>query len=186
MSKVVVSEFVSLDGVVEDPDGSGGTPYGGWAFRHPEVVAGDKFQLGTLLDTGVMLVGRRTWQLFSGLFPSRTDPFSTALNRIEKLVPSRSLTDVSAWPNSTLLAEDPVEEVRRRLRTQDVLVVGSASVVPLLAANDLVDEYRLMVFPVVLGSGRRLVDGERSAVDLRLVSNEDAGHGVVRLTYQRG
>src|SRR5262245_48982109 len=104
MGKVIVIEFVTLDGVVEDPDGSGGNPWGGWAFRHgPEAVAGDKFGLGELLDTGVMLLGRETWQLFSKLWPGRTDEFSQKMNGMSKLVASRSLSDVSDWANSTLL-----------------------------------------------------------------------------------
>jgi dihydrofolate reductase len=81
--RVIVIEFITLDGVVEDPDGSAGTPYGGWAFRHgPETVAGDKFRLGAIMETGTMLLGRRTWELFAGLRPHRVDPFSQRLNRM--------------------------------------------------------------------------------------------------------
>jgi dihydrofolate reductase len=185
MGKVIVCQFVTLDGVVEDPDGSGGTPYGGWAFRHPEAVGGDKFGMGPVLDTGVKLVGRTTWLLFSRLFPGRTDEFSAKLNAMEKLVVSRSLRDVSAWSNSTLLRGDLVEEVQRRRAVQDVMVTGSGSVVDQLVAGDLVDQYRLMVFPVVAGKGRRLFDGARSPFELDRVAVEDAGHGILRQVLDR-
>lgn len=183
--KVIVAEFVTLDGRVEDPDGSRGTPHGGWAFRHPDAVAGDKFGLGDTLDTGVKLLGRRTWELFARLFPHRDDPFSRRLNAMEKLVASRSLTDVDAWGNSTLLAGDLVDEVRRRRERQDVVVTGSGSVVDALVAADVVDQFRLLVFPVVLGSGRRLFDTAGPRVDLELSSLSDLGHGIVRQVHDR-
>src|SRR5262245_35387966 len=98
MTNVIVIEYMSIDGVIEDPDGAGGTPWGGWLFRHgPEVVAGDKFNLGEVLDTGVMLLGRATWQLFCSIWPSRDDPFSRKMNAIPKVVATRSLTTVDAW-----------------------------------------------------------------------------------------
>jgi dihydrofolate reductase len=184
--KVIVAQFVSLDGVTEDPDGSGGTRHGGWAFRFgPEAVAGDKFRMGPVLDTGVKVVGRTTWELFSRLFPTRDDDFSRRLNAMEKLVVSTSLTDVSAWNNSTLLQGDLATAITERVRHQDVMVTGSGSVVDQLVARDLVDEYRLLVFPVVLGKGHRLFDGAVAPLDLDLVSSEDAGAGVLRHVYAR-
>ena len=185
MGKIIVAQFVSLDGVAEDPDGSGGTPYGGWAFRNPAAVAGDKFRLGPVLDTGVMLLGRTTWQLFAGLFPPRTDDFSRKLTAMEKLVASRSLDRVDAWAHSTLLDGDLAVEVQRRRATQDVVVTGSGSVVDALLARGLVDQYRLLVFPTVLGKGRRLFDATDAAVDLRLIESEDVGGGVLRQIYDR-
>src|SRR5262245_33658677 len=125
---VIVIEFVTLDGVVSDPDGSAGTPSGGWAFRHgPQTVAGDKFRLGRVLDDGVMLLGRATWQLFARLWPARDDPFSRRMNAVPKLVVSRTLTDVSAWANSRPVDGDPLDAVARERR--DVVVTGSLSVV---------------------------------------------------------
>src|SRR2546423_15205257 len=104
MHKVIVAQFVSLDGVVEDPDGSGGRPFGGWAFRYgPGPVAGDKFRYGEILETGVMLLGRTTWELFATIFPARDDEFSRRLNSMQKLVASRSLQNADRWANSTLL-----------------------------------------------------------------------------------
>lgn len=127
MGNVIVIEFVTLDGVVEDPDGSGGTPAGGWAFRHgPEAVAGDKFGLGPLLDTGVMLLGR----------------------------------------------------------AKDVVVTGSLGVVQTLAEHDLVDEHRLMVFPSVVGVGRRLFPDGCPPAELQLASVEHKGAGAL-LRYRR-
>jgi dihydrofolate reductase len=185
MGKVIVAQFVSLDGVTEDPDGSGGTPYGGWAFRNPAAVAGDKFRLGPVLDTGVMLLGRTTWQLFAGLFARRTDDFSRKLTAMQKLVASCSLDHVDGWAHSTLLTGDLVAEVQGRRATQDVVVTGSGSVVDTLVAHDLVDQYRLLVFPTVLGKGRKLFDATNAPLDLRLAVSEDVGGGVLRQFYDR-
>jgi dihydrofolate reductase len=182
MSQVIVIEFVSLDGVMEDPDGSAGSAQGGWAFRYgPESVAGDKFDLGEVLDTGVMLLGRVTWQLFSGIWAPREDEFSQKMNAIPKLVASRSLESVDGWRNSTLLRGDLAEEVAERRQSQDVVVAGSASIVDALRTHDLIDQYRLLVFPTVLGAGRRLFD---QPLGLDLTSAEKVGHAV-RLVYDR-
>jgi dihydrofolate reductase len=175
---VIVIEFVTLDGVIEDPDGSGATPTGGWAFRHgPESVAGDKFRLGRVLDDGVLLLGRATWELFSRLWPARDDPFSRRMNAVPKLVATRTLTDVSAWPNSEVLDGDPADAVKREQR--DVVIAGSIGVVHALMRHDLVDEYRLLTFPTVLGSGRRLFPDGTAPAYLRTVSAEPAGAGVL-------
>jgi dihydrofolate reductase len=185
MNRVIVIEFVTLDGVIEDPDGSGGTPGGGWAFRHgPDAVAGDKFGLGARLDTGVMLLGRRTWQLFARIWPHRSDPFSTAMNRIPKAVVSRTLTDLGAWSNSTLLPGDPAGEVPRLRERSDVIVAGSVELVQALMEKDLVDEYRLLVFPTVLGSGRRLFGAGTPPAQLRPISVEQRGAAVL-LCHER-
>jgi dihydrofolate reductase len=183
MSNVIVIEFVTLDGVVEDPDGSGATPTGGWAFRHgPEALAGDKFELGPLLETGVLLLGRRTWELFAKIWPNRTDEFSTAMNAIPKLVASRSLSSADAWQNSSLVEGDLISAVRGSDR--DVIVTGSLGVVRELAEHDVVDEYRLMVFPTVVGTGRRLFGDVAPPVDLQLTSVVRKGAAVL-LRYRR-
>ncbi len=101
MGRLIVVQFTTIDGVVEDPDGSDGTDFGGWAMRHgPQGVAGDKFRLGPVLGTGTLLFGRHTWEHFSTLWPRRDDPFSTAMNRATKAVASSGQPDLSAWPNS--------------------------------------------------------------------------------------
>lgn len=185
MNRVIVIEFITLDGVMEDPDGSARTPGGGWAFRYgPEAVAGDKFRLGARLDTGVLLLGRETWQLFAKIWPGRSDDFSAKMNAASKLVASRTLGDVSAWQNSELIRGELADEVRRVRAERDVIVIGSVSVAHELMERDLVDEYRLLVFPVVLGSGRRLFAGSAGTAGLRLVSAEPSG-GAALLCYEK-
>ena len=180
---VIVIQFVTLDGIASDPDGSGGTPIGGWAFRHgPETVAGDKFRLGSVLDDGVMLLGRTTWQLFSRLWPTRTDLFSARMNAVPKLVASRTLTDTSAWANSEVAAGDVLDAVKNERR--DVIVTGSLSIVHALMAADLVDEYRLLTFPTVLGTGRRLFPAGAAPAQLECLSAERVG-AVVLARYGR-
>jgi dihydrofolate reductase len=130
MHRIIVIAFSTVDGITEDPDGRDGTSNGGWAFRHgPEVVAGDKFKLGPILNDGVLLFGRRTWQQFSRLWPSRTDGFSAAMNRVHKLVATHDMLDLSAWQNSSILAGDMFDAVAKEKTMHDVVVVGSASVV---------------------------------------------------------
>jgi dihydrofolate reductase len=183
MGNVIVIEFVTLDGVVEDPDGSAGTPTGGWMFRHgPEAVTGDTFGLGPALDTGVMLLGRTTWEMFAKIWPNRTDEFSTALNTMHKLVASRTLTSTDAWQNSSLIDDDLISTVRAASR--EVIVTGSFGVVRELAEHDLIDEYRLIVLPTVAGTGRRLFADGTTPVDLELASVEQKGAGVL-LRYRR-
>ena len=185
MSKVIVVEFVSLDGVTHDPDGSDGSPQGGWAFRYgPEAVAGDKFRLGEVMDTGAMLLGRRTWQLFAKLWPGRDDPFSAQMNAMTKLVASRSLDCVDEWQNSVVLQDELTAEVLERKQAQDIVVVGSASVTRRLTAENMVDEYRLLVFPLILGEGTHLFPEGTPPASLDLVAAETAGPAV-RLTYRR-
>lgn len=180
---VIVIEFVTLDGIVSDPDGSEGTPAGGWAFRHgPETVAGDKFQLGRVLDDGVLLLGRRTWQLFSSIWPGRQDPFSARMNAVTKLVASRTLTDSSAWENSRVIDGDLVDTVKRERR--NVIITGSLSVVHALIGLELVDEYRLLTFPTFLGTGERLFPAGSIPAYLECLSAERAG-AVVLARYRR-
>jgi dihydrofolate reductase len=175
---VIVIEFITLDGIVSDPDGSGDTPTGGWAFRHgPETVAGDKFRLGSVLDEGVMLLGRRTWQLFSRLWPERNDPFSARMNAVPKLIASRTLTDTSAWANSQVIDGGLVDAVKHERR--DVIITGSLSVVRALMAEDLIDEYRLLTFPTILGTGERLFPASALPAYLECLSAERAGAAVL-------
>jgi dihydrofolate reductase len=183
--KVIVSQLVTLDGVLEDPDGSEGTPGGGWALRFgPErfaqfvavVVAGVDFKLGSILDTGVLLMGRTTWEVFSRRWPNRSDEFANAMNRIPKVVVSRSAPALDAWSNSSLLEGELVAGVADLTREQDVVVLGSTSVVHALAAAGLVDEYRLLVIPTALGAGERLFV---APVDLQLTSIETVGEAVL-------
>ena len=185
MGRVIVIEFVSLDGIMQDPDGREGTRRGGWAFRYgPEAVAGDKFNMGEILHTGTLLLGRRTWQLFTTIWPGRDDEFSAKMNAMPKLVASRSLDRATGWQNSSVLSGDLVATVREHKQAHDIVVTGSASVVRTLMANDLVDEYRLLVFPLVLGAGERLFPDGTPPMDLTLAAAETAG-AALRLTYTR-
>ena len=185
MSRVIVIEFASLDGVMHDPDGSDGSPQGGWAFRYgPAAVAGDKFALGEVLDTGTMLLGRRTWELFAKIWPGRDDPFSAKMNAMPKLVVSRSLEHADGWQNSAVLQGDLITEVRERKQARDIVITGSASVVHTLAAHGEVDEYRFVVFPLVLGEGTRVFPDGTPSVNLALVSAQTVGPAV-RLIYSR-
>ncbi|GAA4486836.1 dihydrofolate reductase family protein [Microbacterium panaciterrae] len=175
MARIIVAQFITLDGVVEDPDGSDGTPFGGWAFRHGmEAIAGDKFHYGPILQTGVFLFGRRTWEAFSALWPPReaTDPFARALNAADKAVVTGGEIDLDRWQNSRRIAADPIGWARNTAEERDVILIGSGSLVDAFVRAGAVDEYRLRVFPTATGAGRRLFpDG--AALDL--VSVEQMG-----------
>ena len=185
MGRIIIISFSTLDGVIEDPDGSQGRSFGGWALRHgPEVIAGDKFRLGSALDTGVLLLGRHTWELFSRIWPDRTTEFAAAMNRIPKLVASATLTDAGAWVNSSVVKGDLIAVAEGERLRRDVIVAGSASVVHALAERDLVDEYRILLFPAVVGRGARLFPLGRPPSPLRLLSAEPVGPTVL-LRYER-
>lgn len=179
MGRVIVIMFVTLDGVVSDPDGVDGTAGGGWAFRHgPGAVAGDKFRLGATLDNGVMLLGRRSWERFSRIWPTRTDEFSERMNAVDKIVATTTTPDLSAWANSSAIDGDLVERVRSERVRRDIITTGSVTVVRALQRNDLVDEYRLMTFPSVIGNGDRLFDATDAAINLRCTRAEQVDAGV--------
>ena len=153
MSDVIVVAFVTADGVASDPDGSGGTSYGGWAFRWGAApVAGDRFGGGERME--VQLYGRRTWELFARLWPTRTTDYARVMNDVPKRVATRTGIDASAWSNSAVIDSDPLTWVKAEQR--NVVVIGSLSLVHALAAADLVDEYRLITFPTVTGDGEPL------------------------------
>jgi dihydrofolate reductase len=187
MGKLVVSEFISLDGVIEDPGGSEGTPNGGWAFRFP-TPDGERFKARELDDADVQLLGRVTYDGFAAAWPSmeeQTGDFGKKMNAMPKYVVSTTLTDPT-WQNTTVIAGDVAERVAELKATVagDILVAGSASLVDTLRRHDLVDEYRLMVHPIVLGSGKRLFAGDAPVGALTLVGTEKAGPDVVIMTYR--
>jgi dihydrofolate reductase len=166
MGRLIVVQFITLDGVVADPDGSDGTPFGGWAMRFgPEGVSGDKFRLGEILTTGTLLFGRRTWEHFATLWPARDDAFSRAMNAASKAVVTTRALPEGAWSNSRRIDGGLLDWVGHTRASRDVVVIGSGSVVEALAAAGAVDEYRLLTFPVAVGDGRRLFrGGERLAL----------------------
>ncbi len=185
MSKVVVTEFVSLDGVMEDPGGSEGLDCGGWALQIDRGPEGDKFKLDEAMEADALLLGRVTYQGFAEAWPSRDGDFADKFNNMPKYVVSTTL-DEAEWNNSTLIKENVAEEVSKLKQQpgQDILVNGSRTLVHTLMDHDLVDEYRLMVFPVVLGSGKRLFKEESDMKALRLVDSKTVGAGVLILTYE--
>jgi dihydrofolate reductase len=183
MPQTIVLAFSTLDGFIEDPDGRGGTSDGGWAFRDGPPPP-DHFLLGTKLDTGVMLLGRKTWEMFSSIWPGRTGYFALALNRMPKLVASRTLTDLSAWENSSLMSGELFDAVEKAKADRDVIIAGSISIVRALAEYDLVDEYRILSFPTALGSGTPLFSPRSAPVQLRLLSAETRGSGILA-RYER-
>ena len=178
-NKIIVAEFTTLDGVVGDPDGTWGEPGGGWALRQgPQVFAGDKFRLGPIMHTGALLFGRGTWQVFAQRWPGRTGDFPDAINKARKYVASTTLTDADAWSNSTLLTGDLPAAVQQVRADGDVVVIGSRGIAQQLAAAGLVDEYRLLVLPTVVGTGQRLFAAGQGD-DLRLASADVIEAGVL-------
>jgi dihydrofolate reductase len=158
MGKLVVSEFVTVDGVMEDPGGSEGFDRGGWAFQFERGADGDKFKLDEALAADALLLGRKTYEGFAAAWPSRTDEagFADKMNSMPKFVVSTTLHDPE-WSNSTAIQGDLAQEVAAlKDRFETILVYGSAQLLHALLQHRLVDELVLMVFPVVLGSGKRL------------------------------
>lgn len=189
MGRIVVSEFITLDGVMQDPGGAEGFERGGWAFRFDRGPAGDAFKLDELLASDALLLGRVTYQGFAAAWPSRADDrgFGARMNSMRKYVVSGSLSDAEAsWNNTVVLRGDVAEQVAS-LRAEpggDILVAGSAQLVRSLIDHDLVDEYRLMVYPIALGSGKRLFADGGTPATLTLVDATPAGAGILMLVYR--
>ena len=189
MGKVVVTEFIALDGVIQAPGGGEEYEHAGWSFKFNRGDEGDKFKFDELVAADAQLLGRVTYQGFAQAWPTMSgDPFSEKMNSMPKYVVSSTLSDADAsWTNSTVIRDDVVNQIKR-LKDKfagDLLVAGSAQLVQFLAAHDLVDEYRLMVFPVVLGTGKRLFADGTAHTTLRLVDTQPVGpDGVLILTYQ--
>jgi dihydrofolate reductase len=188
MGTIAVTEFISLDGVMEDPGGSEHSKHGAWTFAFDRGEEGDRFKLDEVLEAGAQLLGRVTYEGFAAAWPSYEDKvgFADKMNSMPKYVVSNSLKTAD-WNNSTILSGDVVEEVRKLKDEVDgvILVAGSARLVQTLIEHDLVDELRLMVFPVVLGSGKRLFAETTDKKTLQLASSEIVGDGIAVLTYRR-
>jgi dihydrofolate reductase len=176
MSKIVVSQFVSVDGVVEDPGGSEDWDRGGWAFKYERGPEGDKFKLDEVMGADALLLGRVTFEGFAEAWPSREGEFADKFNNMPKYVVSTTLEDPE-WNNSTVIKDNVAEEISK-LKEQpggDILVNGSVQLIQTLTEHGLVDEYRLMVFPVILGAGKRLFGETSEALPLKLVDAKPAG-----------
>jgi dihydrofolate reductase len=185
MGRIVVTEFVSLDGVMEDPGGSEDFKHGGWTFEIDRGEEGDKFKLDEAFSSEALLLGRVTYEGFAAAWPTREGEFADKFNSMPKYVVSSTLEEPE-WNNSTVLKGDVAEEVAklRQERDGDIVVHGSARLVQTLVEHDLVDEFRLMVFPVVLGSGKRLFGETSRKKPLRLADSKTVGDGVTILTYE--
>jgi len=184
MGRIVVTEFISLDGVIEDPGGSEDYRYGGWSFEINRGDEGDKFKLDEARDSAALLLGRRTYEGFASAWPSRDGEFADKFNNMPKYVVSSTLKDPE-WTNTTVLGDGLASEVGR-LKQEidgDIVVHGSAQLVQGLVEQGLVDELRLMVFPVVLGAGKRLFGETSDKRPLRLSDSKIVGDGVAILTY---
>lgn len=185
MAKVVVSEYVTLDGVMEDPGGGEGSAHGGWSFRFWSEDAA-KFKFDELFASDALLLGRVTYEGFARAWPSVKDEqgFADRMNSLPKYVVSETLNDAT-WNNTRIISGDIPQQVSR-LKQQyagDLLVAGSATLVHTLMRHDLVDEYRIMVHPVVLGDGKRLFRSGDGATALKLVEARTFDSGIVVLTY---
>lgn len=191
MRELVVAEFITLDGVIQAPGGAeedteGGFRFGGWTmpFWHDDIGA-RFFQAMSQADA--ILLGRKTWQIHGGAFePMSGDPFADSMNSIAKYVVSTTLKSPSAWRNSTLIRDNVVKAIRqlKEMPGRNILVDGSSVLCKTLVQNDLVDEFSLHVYPIVLGGGKRLFpEGKR--VDLKLVEASPLPTGVVFMRYRR-
>jgi dihydrofolate reductase len=185
MRRIVVTEFVSADGVIEDPGGAEGYKHGGWTFKFQD-PEGMRYKLDETMEHDALLLGRVTYEGFAAAWPGRTDEvgFADKMNSMPKYVVSTTL-EKADWNNSTVV---PFEEVAglKRQDGGDILVAGSATLVGALHEAGLVDEYRLMVFPIVLGSGKHLFGQHDDATELTLADSKVLGSGTVILTYHRG
>ena len=185
MGKIVVTEFVSLDGVMEDPGGAEDFKHGGWSFAFNRGDEGDKFKLDETLASKALLLGRVTYEGFAAAWPSREGEFADKFNEMPKYVVSSTLQEAE-WNNSTVISGDVGQEAAKLRQELDgeIVVHGSARLVQTLLEYDLVDELRLMVFPVVLGTGKRLFDEMSDKKPLRLKDSKTVGDGVTILVYE--
>ena len=186
MGKLVVTQFVSLDGLMEAPGGEK-FKYPGWSFQFDRGEDGNQFKLRETLETEALLLGRVTYESFAGAWPSREGEFADKFNSMPKYVVSSTLEDPE-WNNTTVLKGDVVEEASRLKEEIDGIlqVPGSLRLAQALFENDLVDELHLMVFPVLLGTGRRLFGETSEKTDWRLTESKPVGpDGVLVLIYER-
>jgi dihydrofolate reductase len=185
MGKVIVTEFVSLDGVMEDPGGAEDYEYGGWSFDFERGDEGNQFKFDETMDSEALLLGRVTYEGFANSWPDREGEFADKFNNMPKYVVSSTLEE-APWTNSTVIRGDvakEVAEIKDRLNG-NIVVHGSARLAQTLLEHDLVDELRLMVFPVVLGRGKRLFSETADRKPLRLIESKTVGDGVTILTFE--
>jgi dihydrofolate reductase len=186
MGELVVTEFVSIDGVFEDPGGAEGYEHGGWTFEYDRGDDGDTFKLGELMEAQVQLLGRVTYEGFAAAWPSREGPFADKLNNDPKYVVSTTLTN-PGWQNTKVISGNVVDEISKlKDETEGViLVAGSGTLVRALLGANLVDELRLMVFPTILGRGRRLFPDGIDRLKLKLAESKTVGTDGVQVQIYR-
>jgi dihydrofolate reductase len=187
MGKLVVTEFVSVDGVFEDPGGAEDYEHGGWTFEYDRGEEGNKFKLEELMEAEVQLFGRVTYEGFAAAWPSREGEFADKINSAPKYVASSTLRDPE-WQNTTVISGDVLGGIGELKERTDgaILVAGSGTLVGTLLAAGLVDELRLMVFPTVLGRGKRLFPDGIDRLKLKLTQSRQVGpDGVQVQVYQR-
>ncbi len=182
MAKLVVSQFMTVDGVVEDPGGAEAFERGGWAFKFERGDEGDRFKLDEVMSSEALLLGRITYEGFAEAWPSREGDFADKFNEMPKYVVSSTLRDPE-WTNSHVLSGDLASDVAaiKNRHDGDILVNGSVQLCRALGELGLVDEYRLMVFPIILGSGKKLFDGTAESQRLRLTSSKPAGETLIAI-----
>lgn len=190
MRALIIAQFITLDGVIQAPGGAdedtdGGFAHGGWTFPYWHDDIGNHF-FQAMENVDALLLGRKTWEIHGGAFePMQDDPIGDVMNRVRKYVVSTTLTSAQAWRNSTLIRDHVVEEVRKIKQEpgKNILLDGSSVLAHTLIENELVDEYLLHVYPLVLGSGKRLFpEGKR--VNLTLVESQPLPTGVVFQRYR--
>ena len=190
MRRVIVSEFVSLDGVIEDPGGAEESDRGGWSFQTNRGAEGDKYKDEELAAADALLLGRKTYEGFAAAWPQmeeQTGDYGARMNGYPKYVASRTLQEPLEWNNSTLIEGDIAEGVERLKRQdgKDILIFGSGELVRTLMEHDLINEYRLMVFPIVVGQGKRLFGDTQETKTMKLVNTKQVGpDSVLILTYR--
>jgi dihydrofolate reductase len=182
MGKLVVTEFVSIDGVFEDPGGAEDFEHGGWTFEYDRGDDGDKFKLDEVMEAEVNLLGRKTYESFAEAWPQREGPFADKINKSRKVLVSTTVKD-PGWENVEVISENVPDELAKLKDETDgvILVAGSGTVVKTLLENDLVDELRLMVFPTVLGSGKRLFPDGVGRLNLKLAETKTVGSDGVQV-----
>jgi len=187
MGKLVVTEFVSIDGVFEDPGGSESYEHGGWTFEYDRGDEGNQFKLDELMNAEVQLLGRVTYEGFAAAWPTRDGPFADKLNNDPKVLVSTTVTDPS-WQNTTVVSDNVTEEIAKLKDETDgsILVSGSGTLVATLLEADLVDELRLMVFPTILGRGKRAFPDGIDRLKFALAESRTVGpDGVQVQVYER-
>ena len=185
MGRIVVTEFISLDGVVEAPGGED-FKYRGWSFQFDRGEDGNKFKLDETLEADVLLIGRRTYESFAGAWPEREGPFADKFNSMPKYLVTSTLTDPE-WNNTRVITGDVAGEVRKLKEQVDgvIQVPGSIQLVQDLIENDLVDEIHLMTFPVILGTGRRLFGETTDKTNWKLAEAKTVGEGIPITIFRR-